>query len=146
MVLFKAAAVCFWQNEYALTPCMCSCQRMLDILAWGQQHCILTWLESSPSRNYNLDVPCRGTRLTDADGIERRCYPLLAFWIADRKAANALLNIKHHPASYSDPWDLVHRESLDKYNQTFEPRTEAAMKQVSLRIHAGTIEVQVVPA
>ena len=99
--------------------------------------CILTELESSPSRNYSLNVPCRGTKLKDADGIERHCYPLLAFWIADRKAANALLNIKHHPAYYSDPWDLVHRDSLDQYNRTFEPRTAAAMKQVRLFMGAG---------
>ena len=95
---------------------------MLDLIAWGQQPLHPDLVGEQSKQELQSRVPCRGTRLTDAEGIERHCYPLLAFWIADRKAANALLNIKHHPASYSDPCDLVHRESLDKYNQTFEQK------------------------
>ena len=116
-----ASRLCRWPTTGCLTDLRGANSHLPPALIWQQS-----------SEVYNLDVLCSGTIFQDADGIERRCYPLLAFWIADRKAANALLNIKHHPAYYSDPWDLVHKDSLDQYDRTFEPRTAAAMKQVRL--------------
>ena len=65
-----------------------------------------------------------------SDGQVHICYPVLTFWIADRKGANALLNVKHFPASFCDTWDLVPRNEMHSSSKEFSPRTAAEMRKV----------------
>ena len=55
---------------------------------------------------------------------------MLAFWIADRKGANALLNVKHWPAKHCDTWDLVPKSEMHNFSKGFPPRTAAEMRKV----------------
>lgn len=73
---------------------------------------------------------CRYLSFADADGQMRTCYPVLAFWIADRKGANALLNVKHWPAKYCDMWDLVPQDEMHDGRKAFRARTATEMRQV----------------
>ena len=73
---------------------------------------------------------CRYLSVADADGQERTCHVVLAFWIADRKGANALLNVKHWPAKLCDTWDLVPKKEMHKVRKTFRRRTATQMRQV----------------
>ena len=83
----------------------------------------------SVAARYHLAL-CRYLSFVDADGQERTCYPVLAFWIADRKGANALLNVKHWPATFCDTWDLVPKNEMHNGSKAFRQRTAAEMQQV----------------
>lgn len=78
---------------------------------------------------------CRGTKVRDVSGRELFCIPLPAYWMVDRKAANALLNVKHWPARFCDLWHLIPIEKMGEPTskpESFPRRTETDMKKVPL--------------
>ena len=85
----------------------------------------------------------QGAVMQTADGRRFHCATALAAWIADLQETASLVNVRAHPAEWSDPNYLVPRGELNSITGKFERRTERHHDKASPRheTHAARIEL-----